>query len=373
MDVALDRSIEAFDRDEWNALFPDEIEDGSYYRAVEQSRLAGFEWLYLSVREGDRLRAVVPAFVTDYRLDTTLSGPAKRATNAIARIAPRLLAIPMVSLGSPVAEVCHLGFAADCDAAERRRLADALFARLLAFAEERRIGMIAVKDARGADDALWSASCATAGLRRMPGQATAMLELPFRSLDDYLATLGAATRKDLRRKLRARDALRIEWRTDIDDVLPRIVELYRATLANAEYQFEELTPDYFAGVMRESRGRALCAAYWLGDVLIGFNLVLKNRDRLLDKFFGMDATLGRAHNLYYLSWLENVRYCIDNGIARYQSGQGLEREKLRLGSRLDPNWLWYRHRNPIVDRVFASVERAFRLDVPDVPAAQAAA
>ena len=156
MGVAVDRSIDAFDRDEWNALFPGEIEDFSYYRAVEQSGLAGFEWLYLSVRESKGLRAVVPAFVTDYRLDTTLSGAAKRATDAIARIAPRLFAIPMVSLGSPVAEICHLGFAADCDASERRRLADAMFERLLAFAAERRIGMIAVKDARGADDALWS-------------------------------------------------------------------------------------------------------------------------------------------------------------------------------------------------------------------------
>ncbi|HEX7665099.1 MAG TPA: GNAT family N-acetyltransferase [Polyangiaceae bacterium] len=373
MGVAVDRSIDAFDRDEWNALFPGEIEDFSYYRAVEQSGLAGFEWLYLSVRESKGLRAVVPAFVTDYRLDTTLSGAAKRATDAIARIAPRLFAIPMVSLGSPVAEICHLGFAADCDASERRRLADAMFERLLAFAAERRIGMIAVKDARGADDALWSSSCATAGLRRMPGQATALLDVRFRSLDDYLASLGASTRKDLRRKLRARDALRVEWRSDIDEVLPRIVELYRATLANAEYRFEELTPDYFAGVMRESGGHALCATYWLGDTLIGFNLVLKNRDRLIDKFFGMDAALGRAHNLYYLSWLENVRFCIDNGIARYQSGQGLEREKLRLGSRLEPNFLWYRHRNRVIDRVFASVERAFKLDVPDVPAARAAA
>jgi hypothetical protein len=60
--------------------------------------------------------------------------------------------------------------------------------------------------------------------------------------------------------------------------------------------------------------------------------------------------------------MENVRYCIENGLARYQSGQGLEREKRRLGSTLVPNSLWYRHRNRVVDRVFASVERVFSLD-----------
>src|SRR5689334_24439830 len=60
---------------------------------------------------------------------------------------------------SPVGEICHLGFAPDCTAAEKRRLASALIARLIDFAERRRIGMIAVKDASGADDALWSAVC----------------------------------------------------------------------------------------------------------------------------------------------------------------------------------------------------------------------
>ena len=362
MEAILARSIEAFDREEWNALFADELEDWFYYHAVENAGLAGFEWIYLGIWEHGRLRAAVPGFVTEYRIDTTLSGPWKRVTRAVARIAPRLLGIPLVSLGSPVGEICHLGFAADCEPAERRLLARALLARLIDFAERRRIGMIAVKDASGADDALWSDVCGEAGLRRMPGQATALLDVRYRSLEEYLGSLGPSTRRDMRRKLRARKAVRVEWRTEIDDVLERIMALYRATLAKAEYALEELTPAYFSGVMRDPRRRALCATYWIGETLIGFNLVLRNRLCLLDKFFGMDYAAGREHNLYYLSWMENVRYCIEHGLARYQSGQGLEREKLRLGSRLAPNWLWYRHRNRVFDRVFATFENAFRLD-----------
>jgi undecaprenyl phosphate-alpha-L-ara4N flippase subunit ArnE len=38
---------------------------------------------------------------------------------------------------------------------------------------------------------------------------------------------------------------------------------------------------------------------------------------------------------------------------------------LRLGSRLSPNWLWYRHLNHLVDGVFAVFERLFRLDRND--------
>jgi predicted N-acyltransferase len=362
MEAILARSIEAFDREEWNALFADELEDWHYYRAVENAALAGFEWIYLAIWDGGRLRAAVPGFITEYRIDTTLGGPLKRVAGAVSRVAPRLLGIPLASLGSPVGEICHIGFAADCSAAEKRRLLDALLARLADLAAQRRIGMIAVKDASADDDALWAGACSAAGMRRMPGQATAVLDLEYRSLDEYLAALGPGTRRDMRRKFRAREAIRVEWRTGIDDILARIVDLYRATLANAEYRFEELTPAYFAGVMQDPHGRALCATYWLGGRLIGFNLVLRDARRLIDKFFGMEYETGRAHNLYYLSWMENVRYCIEHGIARYQSGQGLEREKRRLGSRFVANSLWYRHRNRVVDRAFASAERLFRLD-----------
>jgi len=368
MEALFARSIEAFGRDEWNALFPGELEDWFYYRAVENAGLDGFEWIYLAVWDDGRLRAAVPGFVTAYRLDTTLSGPLTRVTGAIARVAPRLLAIPLASLGSPVGEICHLGFAADCTAAERQRLTEALMSKLIEFARQRRIGMIAVKDASGADDELWADVCGAAGLRRMPGQASAVLELPFRTFDDYLASLGVGTRKDMRRKLRSRSALRIEWRSEIDDILDQLMALYRATLAHAKYRFEELTPAYFLGVLRDPRGRASCVTYWLDRRLIGFNLVLRDGRRLLDKFFGMDYTLGPAYNLYYLSWMENVRYCIEHGLASYQSGQGLEHEKLRLGSRLAPNWLWYRHRNRAVDRAFAMIERMFRLDSVDAHA-----
>lgn len=40
----------------------------------------------------------------------------------------------------------------------------------------------------------------------------------------------------------------------------------------------------------------------------------------------------------------------------------MHREKLRLGSRLSANWIWYRHRNRALDVLFATMERLFRLD-----------
>ncbi|TLY48881.1 MAG: GNAT family N-acetyltransferase, partial [Gammaproteobacteria bacterium] len=155
-------------------------------------------------------------------------------------------------------------------------------------ARERRVAMLAAKDAANAQDALWAQGAAAAGLRRQPGLPTALLDLPYANVDEYLATLSHATRKDLRRKLKAGAALRVEWRDNIDGIRDDVMRLYRETYSNAELSFEELTPEYFSNVLRECAGRALCATYWAGDKLIAFNLVLHDGERLIDKFLGMD-------------------------------------------------------------------------------------
>ena len=365
MPIEIATSIEAFGREEWNRLFPDELEDWSYYRAVERSGLPDFSWLYFGAREHGHLRAVAPAFITNYELDTTLSGALRRLTDALARRFPRLLHQRMLGFGSPVAEVCHLGFEPDLPVVEQRRLLDAILASAEAFAQEQRVQMLAAKDSSTAQDALWAHAAKTQRMRRQPGLPTAYLDVPFANLDEYLANLSKATRKDMRRKLKAAAELRVEWRTNIDDIVGDVMRLYTSTRATAEFSFEELTPEYFRNVLRDLGGRASCVTYWLDAKLVAFNLVLHDDKRLLDKFLGMDYACARDYNLYFSTWFENVRYCIEHHIPLYQSGQGLHGVKRRLGSRLSPNWLWYRHRNRGLGAILAVVERLARLDRHD--------
>jgi hypothetical protein len=354
-------TIEAFSAEEWNRLFPGEIEDWSYYRATERASLAGFDWLYFGVRVEGELRAAVPAFVTDYRLDTTLDGTLRRVVGALARAVPTLLRPRMLALGSPVAETCHAGFAPGANAAECRRLFECILDGCEAQAALHKAQLFAVKDASDAQATLWDETLRARGMRRQPGLATATLRLPYASVDEYLASLGRATRKDLRRKLRARETLRVEWRRNLDGVRESAMRLYRDTLARADMALEELTPAFFDHVLAELGERAWCVCYWRGDALVAFNLVLRDDQRLIDKYIGMDYACARELNLYYVSWMENVRYAIEHGISIYQSGQGLPDEKLRMGSTLVANDLWYRHRNRWIDGTMKTAEHALGL------------
>ena len=354
-------SIDAFAPAEWNRLFPQELENHAYLGAIEHAGLAGFRYLYFGVREGGQLVAAVPAFATDYRLDTTMEGVPRRIASALARVLPHLLRIPMLSLGSPVTERCRAGFAPDATPEQRATWLNAILAHMETVSVAEKFRMLAIKDAP-ADEPLWQTLCPRHGLRALPGLPGATLDIPPRGIEGYLEALGASTRKDLRRKRRAGAALRIEWRTSLDGIAADVQRLYRETLAHAEFSFEELTPAYFENVLRDMPGHAFCVTYSEGERLVAFNLVLQDNERLLDKFLGMDYAAMDRYNLYHVSWLENIRHCAAEGIGVYESGQGLHHEKLRLGSTLHANNLWYRHRNRFIDAVFARFDNLARMD-----------
>lgn len=186
----------------------------------------------------------------------------------------------------------------------------------------------------------------------------------------HLGSLGKSTRKDLRRKLRA-PGPRVEWRGNIDDVLPEVMGLYEATLTRAELQFERLPAGYFTGVLERLGDRAVCVLYWVDEQLVAFNLLLLDEHRLVDKFFAHDVAFSRDYNLYFRSWLTNVDYCIQHNIAVYECGQAGYASKLRLGCEFQGNSVFFRHRNRLVNGLLTLVKLFIRPDRSD-PAMAAA-
>ena len=360
--VAVYRSIEAISPAAWDRCFPGDPEGWAFYRAVEDAGPPGFDWRYIALLEDGQPVAVAPVFLTRYRLDTTVQGPLKRITEAIGRALPRLMTLNLAALGSPVAEQCHLGFAPHVPDPRKPALLEQLLDAFEALAEAERCGLMAIKDASELDMPLWRQVAGRRGYQPMPGLPTGVLKIPSGGLEGYLATLSRATRKDLKRKLRARDGLRVERRHAIDDVVAEVGALYEETVANSELQFEHLPPDYFAAVLRRLAPAASIVLYWAEDRLVAFNLMIETPTRLVDKYIGMHYPAVRRYNLYYLSWLENVVYCAERGIGTYQSGQAFYGPKVRLGCRLSPNWLMFRHRRPALNAVLRLVARVVRLD-----------
>ena len=87
------------------------------------------------------------------------------------------------------------------------------------------------------------------------------------------------------------------------------------------------------------------------EELAAFNLLVVKQEAMVDKYFCMDYELGRKYNLYVLSWLENIRTCVERKIPLYHAGQGAEKTKAHLGATFIPSFILFKHRQPVIDRL----------------------
>ncbi|MGB0084399.1 MAG: GNAT family N-acetyltransferase [Rhodomicrobiaceae bacterium] len=346
--------VSDLDEAEWALCYPAEAEDWRYYRACEAEAVPGVALAAVEVRDQHGLAAAAPLFQLAYRLDTPLQGALRRLSEAASRRLPSLTEWRMLGVGSPYADRCHIAVRPDLSEDGRAAALDALIAAVESEAERRNAAIVVYKDLAGAECAAIEGALGHHRYARIRSLPVASLDLNAADVTAYVAGLSAATRKDIRRKLKTAAAVRIERRTQIDDVADAISRLYDETRQHSgvDYgDFEALPRDYFLSVARSVGDRARFILYWVGEELAAFNLLLLGSDLVIDKFLGMRYPLARAHNLYVVSWIENVRFCLETGRRRLQSGQTAYAAKLRLGSRLIPSLIFARHRNPVINRL----------------------
>lgn len=341
-------SITAFGRDAWNGCAACRLEDYDYLLGIESAGISGFSFGYFVVEDEAGPACTAPCFFVDYDLSTTARGLTATALKGVGRLAPRLLRLKLACLGSPETESCGIGFRSGMTEQERRLAFARVVLELETRSAERGIRLIGVKDLSEPDRVCLEAPLAASGFRRLASLPTAVLPIDFTSVDEYLSRLGSATRKDMRRKLKKRTTVEIAYCTNAADQLPLIVDMYRETRARGEMQFEELDEGYFREVLERKKENALCVVYSVGGQPAAANLLLIGDGRLVDKFFCMRQDIGREHNLYFLSWFVNVGLCLERKLSVFQSGQAAYGNKLRLGSLLVRNWIYYRHGNPLL-------------------------
>jgi hypothetical protein len=347
--------IGALSEAEWSACYPDDAESWQYYRACEMQPVPGVALAAVEVRDAAGFVAAAPLFQLSYRLDTPLQGRLRSLAEAVSKRLPSLAEWRMLAVGSPYADRCHIALRPGLTKAQRDAALSALIVAVETEAERRKAALTVYKDLSGAELAALEGVLGDARYNSIRSLPVATLDLGgLTDLDSYLATLSSSTRKDIRRKLKGAGGVRVERRTNIDDVAGKIEALYEETRQHSSVHygdFEALPGDYFRSVAQSAGERAQFMLYWAGDELAAFNLLLLGRDTVIDKFLGMRYPLGPQNNIYVVSWIENVRFCLETGRRWLQSGQTAYGSKIRLGSRLTPSSIFARHRNPVINRV----------------------
>jgi predicted N-acyltransferase len=352
----------------WNRLLPGKGEDWAYLAALETVPPPGFKLGAMLTERAGALAAVAPVFRTSYRFDTSFQGRLRQATDRLYRAVPKAVSMDMLSLGSPLADASLIGFAPELDTAAR---ADALNRMLQSLEDEARREGVPLVAAKGLDDAeaaIFDHLFAQRGYRRVTTLPNVVLDLPFASVEEYLASLQEGTARYLKRKWRSASKIRIEYRTSIGDVQHRVNELYRATLAQSRWDygaFGPLHPDYFETVLREQKDRARLMLCWSGDELLSFQLFLAGQDAVPAKGIGMSYPKAREHNLYFINWKEMIEFCIARGIPRISMAGTTYATKLMMGGRLCRQHVYFRFTSDLLNRLLPHLAPMFDFEAND--------
>jgi len=226
----------------WKNSFAGKCKDHRFYEIAEQTLNGKFHHTYLALEDNTgRVRAVQPLFFVEQNLVEGI--PASRVViNAIRRVFPRFLTMRILMVGNVAGE----GHLSACEPGDEQWVARALYATLKAYAKKTRVSLVVFKDfpARYRD---------TLGIfpaneyARVPSMPMTELELRYTDFDHYLRSLGASTRKDLRRKFRKTEAappINLEVVTDLTPFADEAYPLYLQVHERSPLKFERLTKEY---------------------------------------------------------------------------------------------------------------------------------
>jgi hypothetical protein len=331
---------------ELERLFPEPSSTPGLLSLLQESGIDGFHLRSIVVSKNEAPILLLPLFESRFDLSTFAEGWIKRSLRAAGRLVPSIFAPRVLGVGLLVGEWSEIGIDPQVDAGTLEAAWKMALGALQALATELKSDITAFYNFNHHGKLPGEVFRSFNRVQCLP---CARLPVTFRSLEEYISGLSRNTRKDLRRKLRVSHEVRVIRSRNISPFLGRLDELYRQTVERCPMALGVHNRLFFEKVCERVPG-AEYTLYFVREELAAFNLLVVKKEAMVDKYFCMDYELGRKYNLYFLSWLENVRYCVEQGIPLYHAGQGAEKTKARLGATSIPSVILFKHRRPAIDR-----------------------
>jgi len=328
-------------------LFPEPSITAPLLPLLQESGIDGFNLRSIVVLKDDVPVLLLPLFETRLDLSTFVEGWIKKSLKVAGRLIPSVFQPRILSVGLLVGEWSEIGIDAQIDEGTLDEACKVALGTLQTLATELNSDILALYNFNHYGKLPGEVF---RKFNQVPCQSCARLPIDFDSMEEFLARFSKAARKDLRRKMRASDEVRVVRSRTISPFLDRIYTLYLETVARSPVTFGVHKRLFFEKICERVPG-AEYVLYFVQEELAAFNLLVVKREALVDKYFCMDYGLGRKHNIYVLSWLENVRTCVERKIPLYYAGQGAEKTKAHLGATLIPSFILFKHRQPVIDRI----------------------
>ena len=332
---------------ELGRLFPEPSITVPLMSLLQESGVDGFNLASIVVLNDGVPVLMLPLFETRLDLSSYVHGWLKTVLKTAGRLLPSIFHPRILAVGMVEGEWSEIGIDSAMDEYGLDRAMEVALDALHTLAAERASDIIAFYNFNE--------------FSRLPGEvfrlfnrvhyrACARLQIDFSSMEEYLSRLSKSARKDLHRKMRVAPDVRIVRSKTSEPFLDRIYALYLETVARGPMALGRHNRLFFEKISERIPG-AEYTLYFVQEELAAFNLLVVKQEAMVDLLFCMDYGLGRSYNLYVLSWLENVRTCVEQKIPLYYAGQGTEKTKAHLGATFIPSFILFKHRWPVFDRI----------------------
>jgi len=339
--------LEGVSATELGRLFPDSSSTAPLLSLLLESGIDGFNLRSIVVSKDDVPVLLLPLFETRFDLSAFVEGWLKKLLKVAGRFIPSVFHPRVLGVGSLVGEWSEIGIDPQIDEKTLDAACKMAFAALHTLAAELKSDIVTLYNFNNYGKLPGEAFNK---FNRVQYRACARLAIDFNSIEEYLGRLSRGARKDLHRKMRIASQVRVIRSCNISPYLDRIYELYQETVARGPMALGAHNRLFFDKICERVTG-AEYMLYFVQEELVAFNLLVVKQEAMVDMFFCMDYGLGRTYNLYVLSWLENIRTCLERKIPLYYAGQGTEKTKAHLGATFIPSFILFKHRRPVFDRL----------------------
>lgn len=327
-------------------LFPEPSSTGPLLSLLQESGVDGFNLRSIVVSKDDVPVLLLPLFECRYDSSTFAKGRTKKTLKAAAWLIPSIFHPRILGVGLLEGGSSEIGADPHIDAGTLEAAWEMALGALQILATERKSDVVVFYNFTHHSKLPGEVLNAFNRVTWLP---CARMPIDFNSLEEYFSRLSKAARKDLRRKMRVSNEVRVVRSRDISPYMDRIYKLYLDTVERGPTAFGFHNRLFLEKICERIQG-AEYVLYFVKEELAAFNLLVVKQTVMVDIFFCMDYGLGRKYNLYVLSWLENLRTCVEQKIPLYQAGQGAEKIKAHMGATFVPSLILFRHRWTAYDR-----------------------
>jgi hypothetical protein len=345
--------------DLWARCFPATVEGLFWYETLETCGLEDqFTFLYALIKRGDEPVGIAPCFIHDLPMSLVAPPAVARLFEAASVIVPSAGYQRTLFIGSPCAEEGTIGLVPGCSLAD---VIDPLSQAVMARARKVKAVMVVFKDCLAEVRPAMEILCSKRDFFLVTSYPGTFIDLPGSNIDDYFASLKRSRRHNFKKKLRrSKDELDLETtyvkRPD-DAECAELFGLFMQTYEKGKTKFERLSVEFFKKIREMEPAWFIFQRDKKTGKLVTFMLLFQLGDKMVNKFIGLDYSIGGNAYLYFRQFEAALLFSYERKMKELQSGQTGYRAKLDLGNNLVSLQNFCRHTNGLINKLYAYLSR----------------